>query len=93
MSLLSPNDVKRLVNFRRLVMLKIKEVCELQRSRLILAIGGLEFVTDEVSEQTIVSSFFFRRLMIFCLHVHAHCYCRNQESRSRKIITSIERCN
>jgi hypothetical protein len=46
-----------------------QEVCELQRSCLILSIGGLNFVTDEVPEQAVVSSFFFRRLMIFCPHV------------------------
>ena len=61
------------MNSRRLVMFKIQEVCELQRSRLILSVGGLEFVTDEVPEQAEVSSFFFRRLKIFCPHVLAPC--------------------
>jgi hypothetical protein len=70
------------VNFKRLVMFKLfQEVCELQRSRLILSVGGMEFVTDEVPEQAVVSSFFLRRLKIFCPHVLALCYCRNQESR------------
>ena len=54
-----------------------KEVCDsvLQRSRLILCVGGREFVTDEVPEQAEVSSFFFRRLMIFRPHVLARCCC------------------
>ena len=79
------------MNFRRLVMFKIQEVCELQMSRLFLAVGGLEFVTDEVSEQAVVSSFFFRSLMIFGPHVHAHCRRHNQESRWRKIICGSSR--
>ena len=51
-----------------------QEVCDLgsQRSRLILSVGGLEFVSDEVPEQTEVRSFFFRRLKILCLHELAH---------------------
>jgi hypothetical protein len=52
-----------------------QEVCDLQRSRLILPVGGLEFVADEVPEQAVVSSFFFRRLKIFCLHVLTLYYC------------------
>jgi hypothetical protein len=64
------------VNSRRLVMFKLfQEARELQRSRLILSVGGLEFITDEVPEQAVVSSFFFRRLKIFCPHVLALCYC------------------
>jgi hypothetical protein len=51
------------------------EVCELQRSRLILFVEGLEFITDKVPEQAVVSSFFFRRLKISCPHVLALCYC------------------
>jgi len=52
-----------------------QEVCELQRARLILPEGHLVFVTDEVPEQAVVSSFFFRRLKIFCSHVLALCCC------------------
>ena len=64
------------MNFRRLVTFKLfQEVCELQRSPSILSVGGLEYVTDEVPEQAVVSSFFFRRLKIFCPHVLALCYC------------------
>ena len=71
-----------------------QEVCELQRSRLILPVGGLEFVTDEVPEQAVVSSLFFRCLKIFCPHVLTlFTIARNQESRQRKIITRIERRN
>jgi hypothetical protein len=68
----------RLVNFRRLEMLKIfQEVCDswLQRSRLLPSIVGLEFVSDEVPEQAEVSPFFLRFLKIFCLHVLALRYC------------------
>ena len=54
------------MNRKRLVMFML---CELQRSCLILAVRGLELVTDEVPEQSVVSPFFFRRLMIFCPHV------------------------
>jgi hypothetical protein len=60
-----------------------QEVCDsgLQRSRLILSVGGREFVADEVPEQAEVGSFFFRRLKIFCPHVLAHRWgARNQES-------------
>ena len=64
------------MNFKRLVMFRLfQEVCELQRSCVILSVGGLEFVTDEIPEQAIVSSFFFRRLMIFRPHVLARCCC------------------
>ena len=81
------------MNFKRLVMFKLfQEVCELQRSSLILSVGGLEFVTDEVPEQAVISSFFFRRLMIFCPHVLARCYCP-QSRIERKIIMRVERCN
>jgi hypothetical protein len=70
------------VNSRRLVISKLfQEVCELQRSCLILSVGGLEFVTDEVPEQAVVSSFFFRHLKIFCPHVLVLCCCPQQESR------------
>ena len=50
-----------------------QEVCEsgLQGSRLLLSMEGLEFVSDEVPEQAEVSSFFFRCLKIFCVHVIA----------------------
>jgi len=69
---------RRLVNFRRLVVFKLfQKICEsgLQRSRLLLSKVALEFVSDEVPEQTEVSSFFFRCLKIFCLHVLALRYC------------------
>jgi hypothetical protein len=62
-------------------MFKLFQLRALQRSCLILCVGGLEFITDEVPEQAVISSFFFRRLMIFCPHVLARCYCGNQESR------------
>ena len=80
------------MNSRRLVMFKLSpEVCGLQRSRLILSVGSLEFVTYEVPEQAEVSSFFFRPLNIFCPHVMALCCCR--KSGWREIITRVERCN
>jgi len=63
------------MNFRRLVVVKlIQEVCDsgLQRSRMILSVGGLAFVSDEVPEQAEVSSFFFRGLKVLCLQVLAH---------------------
>ena len=66
------------MNFRRLVMFKFfQEVCHsgLQRPPLLLSVVGLEFVSDEVPEQAEVSSFFFRCLKIFCLHVLALRYC------------------
>ena len=66
------------MNFRRLVVFKLfQEVCDsgLQRSRLLLSIVGLEFVSDEVPEQAEVSSFFFRCLKIFCLHGLALRHC------------------
>ena len=85
------------MNFRRLVMFKLfKEVCDLvlQRSRLILCVGGREFVTDEVPEQAEVSSFFFRRLKIFCPHVLAHRWVPATKNRvGHEIITRIERYN
>jgi hypothetical protein len=87
----------RLVNFRRLVAFKrFQEVGDsgLQRSRLILSVGGLEFVADEVPEQAEVSSFFFRRLKIFCPHVLAHRWLPATKIRvGREIITLIERYN
>jgi len=43
----------------------------LQRSPLILSIGGVVFTANEVSEQAEVSSFFFR-LKIRCLDELAH---------------------
>jgi hypothetical protein len=71
-----------------------QEVCELQRSSLILSVGGLEFVTDEVPEQAEVSAFFFRRLKIFCPHVLAHRWLPATKNRDgHEIITQIERCN
>ena len=85
------------MNFRRLVVVKlIQEVCDLrlQRSRLILSVGGMEFVTDEVPEQAEVSSFFFRRLNIFCPHVLAHRWVPATKNRDgQEIITLIERYN
>ena len=69
------------MNFKWLVIFKLLQVCELQRSCLILSVEGPKFVTDEVTEQAVISSFLFRRLMIFCPHVPARCYCRNHESR------------
>jgi len=85
------------MNFRRLVVVKlIQEVCDsrLQRSRLILSVGGMEFVTDEVPEQAEVSSFFFRRLKIFCPHVLAHRWVPATKNRDgQEIITLIERYN
>jgi len=85
------------VNFRRFVMFRLfQEVCDsgLQRSRLILSVRGLEFVSDEVAEQAEVSSFFFRRLKIFCLHVIAHRWLPATKNRDgREIITRIERYN
>jgi hypothetical protein len=56
---------------------RFQKVCEsgLQRSRLLLSIVGLEFVSDEVPEQAEVSSFFFRCLKISCLLVRALRYC------------------
>ena len=85
------------MNFRRLVMVKLfQEVCDsrLQRSRLILSVGGMEFVTDEVPEQAEVSSFFFRRLNIFCPHVLAHRWVPATKNRDgQEIITLIERYN
>ena len=67
------------MNSRRLVMFKLSpEVCGLQRSHLILSVGRLEFVTDEVPEQAEVSSFFFRCLKIFCLHVLDSTIARNE---------------
>ena len=83
------------MNSRRLVMFKLsQEVCGLQRSRLILSAGILEFVTDEVPEQAEVSSFFFRRLKVLCLHVFAHRWLPATENRyGREIITRIERYN
>ncbi|HEV8467900.1 MAG TPA: hypothetical protein VGQ63_23190 [Pseudolabrys sp.] len=74
----------------------IQEVCDsrLQRSRLILSVGGMEFVTDEVPEQAEVSSFFFRRLNIFCPHVLAHRWVPATKNRDgQEIITLIERYN
>jgi hypothetical protein len=85
------------MNFRRLVMVKLfQEVCDsgLQRSRLILSVGGMEFVTDEVPEQAEVSSFFFRRLKIFCPHVLAHRWVPATKNRDgHEIITLIARYN
>ena len=85
------------MNFRRLVVVKlIQEVCDsrLQRSRLILSVGGMEFVTDEVPKQAEVSSFFFRRLNIFCPHVLAHRWVPATKNRDgQEIITLIERYN
>jgi len=85
------------MNFRRLVVVKlIQEVCDsrLQRSRLILSVGGMEFVTDEVPEQAEVSSFFFRRLKIFCPHVLAHRWVPATKNRDgQEIITLLERYN
>lgn len=71
------------MNFRRLVMFKLKlfqEVCDsgLQRSRLLLSVGSLEVVSDEVPEQAEVSSFFFRCLKIFFLHVLDSTIARNE---------------
>ena len=66
------------MNLRRLVMFKLfQEVCYsgLQRSRLLLSVGSLEVVSDEVPEQAEVRSFFFRCLKIFCLHGLALRYC------------------
>jgi len=82
------------VNFRQLVMFKVFQVArELQRLRLILSVGGLEVIADEIPEQAVVSSLFFRRLKIFRLHVLALCYRAQQESRQRKTITQIVRRN
>jgi oligoribonuclease (3'-5' exoribonuclease) len=39
---------------------------------MILSVGGLAFVSDEVPEQAEVSSFFFRGLKVLCLQVLAH---------------------
>jgi hypothetical protein len=62
------------MNFRRLVTFKLfQEVCMSQRSCLILSVGGLELVTDEVPEQAVVCPSFFRPLKIFCSRVLAHC--------------------
>jgi hypothetical protein len=72
-----------------------QEVCELQRSRLVLPVGGLEFVTDEVPEQAVVSSFFFRCLKIFCPHVLIPYYCpqsriETAQKLSRGLSVAIE---
>ena len=76
-------------------MLKLfQEICDsgLQRSRLLLSI--VEFVSDEVPEQAEVSSFFFRRLNIFCPHVLAHRWVPATKNRDgQEIITLIERYN
>ena len=45
----------------------------LQRSALIVLVASVEFVTDKVPEQAVVSPFFIRRLNIFYSHVVAHC--------------------
>jgi hypothetical protein len=85
-----------LVNFRRLVMLEIfQEVCDswLQRSRLLLSIVGLEFVSDEVPEQAEVRPFFSRFLKIFCLHVLALRYCPQRIEIAQIMISRIERYN
>ena len=74
------------MNFRRLVMSELL----VQSSRLILSVGGPEFTTDEVPEQLVVSSFFFRLLKIFCPHVVAFLLL---PARWREIITRIERRN
>ena len=69
------------MNFRRLVMFKFfQEVCHsgLQRSPLLPSVVGLKFVSDEVPEQAEVSSFFFRCLKIFCLHVLDSTIARNE---------------
>src|SRR5262245_61521148 len=52
-----------------------QEVCELQGSRSIFSAGSLKFVADEIPEQAVVSSFFFRPLNFFCPHVIALCWC------------------
>jgi hypothetical protein len=68
----------RLVNLKRLAMFKLfQEVSDLglQRSGLTFCVASLDFVTDEVPEQTVVSPFFIRRLKVFCPHVVAHCCC------------------
>jgi len=71
------------VNSRRLVMFKLfQEVRELRGSRSILSARGLKFVTDEIPEQAVVSSFFFRPLNFFCSHVIALC-CRPQIETAR----------
>ena len=55
------------MNLKRLVMFKLfQEVSGLQRSCLTFSVASLDFVTDEVPEQTVVSPFFIRRLKIFC---------------------------
>ena len=69
------------MNSRRLVVFKrFQEVRDsrLERSRLLLSIVGLEFVSDEVPEQAEVSSFFFRCLKIFFLHVLDSTIARNE---------------
>jgi len=67
-----------------------QEVCELQGSRSILSAGSLQFVADEVPEQAVVGSFFFRPLNFFS-HVIALCCCPQIEMR--EIIIRVERCN
>jgi hypothetical protein len=75
------------VNFKRLVMFKLlQEVCELQGPGLILSVRSLEFVTDEVPEQAVVSSFFFRRLKILLSTMFSlFTIARNQERDSAKL--------
>ena len=68
-------NLERLVTFRH-----FQEVSDLglQRSPLTVLVASVEFVTDKVPEQTVVSPFFIRRLKIFCSHVVAHCCCPQQ---------------
>jgi hypothetical protein len=71
-----------------------QEVCDSGLQRSSLSVGGMAFVSDEVPEQAEVSSFFFRRLKVLCLHVLAHGWLPATENRyGREIITLIERYN
>ena len=81
------------MNFRRLVMFKLfQEVCELLKVALDSLCRRPEFVTDEVPEQAVVSSFFFRSLKVFCSHCSRLFYCprKNRDGENYHVDVAIE---